>query len=61
MTNGVKDHDQLYNLPISIYIYIYLYIYRFWGQMWDEIININPNELLRTKIKESRINKHTKN
>ena len=24
--------------------------------MWDHIINIHPNELLSTKIKESRIN-----
>ena len=26
--------------------------------MWDHIINIHQNELLRTKTKESRINKH---
>ena len=25
--------------------------------MWDGIINITPSKLLRTKIKESRINK----
>ena len=28
--------------------------------MWDHIININPNELLNTKTKESRINKSQK-
>ena len=28
--------------------------------MWDHIININPNELLKTKTKESRINKSQK-
>ena len=28
--------------------------------MWDHIINIHPSELLRTKINESRINKHKK-
>ena len=26
--------------------------------MWDHIINIHPNELLRTKIKEFRIKEH---
>ena len=26
--------------------------------MWDHIINIHQSELLRTKSKESRINKH---
>ena len=26
--------------------------------MWDYIINIHSSELLRTKIKESRINEH---
>ena len=26
--------------------------------MWDHIINIQPNELLRAKTKESRINEH---
>ena len=26
--------------------------------MWDHIINIHPNELLHTKIKELRINEH---
>ena len=26
--------------------------------MWDHIINIHQSELLRTKTKESRINKH---
>ena len=26
--------------------------------MWDHIINIHQNELLHTKIKESRINEH---
>ena len=28
--------------------------------MWDHIINIDPNELLNTKTKESRINKSQK-
>ena len=28
--------------------------------MWDHIINIHPSELLRTKTKEFRINKHNK-
>ena len=28
--------------------------------MWDHIININPSELFRTKIIESRINEHKK-
>ena len=28
--------------------------------MWDHIINIHPNELLSTKIKETRINKFKK-
>ena len=29
--------------------------------MWEHIINIYPNELLYTKIKESRINEYKKN
>ena len=28
--------------------------------MWDHIINIYPNKLLRTKVKEFRINEHKK-
>ena len=28
--------------------------------MWDHIINIHPNELLSSKIKESRINESKK-
>ena len=28
--------------------------------MWDHIINIHPSELLRTKIKEFRINEYNK-
>ena len=28
--------------------------------MWNHIINIYPSELLRTKTKKSRINKHKK-
>ena len=28
--------------------------------MWNHIINIHPSELLRTKTKKSRINKHKK-
>ena len=28
--------------------------------MWDHIINIYPNKLLRSKVKECRINEHKK-
>ena len=52
-------------MHLYVYLLNYLFLrrvifFKFWSQMWDHIINIHSSELLRTKTKKSRTNKHKK-